>query len=259
MGRDFREKLFCFIICLSLALSVAVSASSAGCEFSLSQAQVKRGRLFTISLECKADREVCAFIAEVEYDADAVEYRSASVTDARARCSVNVTEAGLVRLVYLCEEGADCSGKSPLAELKFKALESGEFPMSLSVMQVVDGDASDVQVSKAEGTLVQVDAPTESDNGSGRKESVKSDKTEAASAQDEPTSTSSEEESANSNSYTSIEKAEYDVILIVASVAAVLVLLCLVGYCAYKYGVKAATKNKEHVPIDGKSDDMQDE
>ncbi len=259
MRHSFGRRFFSVIFCLTLVLYGVISVFAAGCEFCLTDAQVKKGRLFTASLECKADKEICAFIAEIEYDEDAVEYKSASVIDNEAQCSVNATESGHLRLVYLCEEGAGCKSKSPLIELKFKALKSGEHSLLLSVMQVIDRDSSDVQVNIAEGALVQVDALTESHSSSGRKESVKADKAEATSGAEDIESASSEDKHEDLTFYTSVDGTDYDVILIVASVMAVLVLLCLVGFCAYKFGAKAAIKKKEHVPLDEDSDDMGNE
>ncbi len=243
-------------ICLTLLLISFVSASAAGCEFSLSDAQVKKGRIFTLSLECKADREICAFIAEIEYDTDALEYRSAKVTDKSAEYSVNATEEGKLRLVYLCEEGVNCKGKTPLMEFNFKALQSGVFQVSINAQQVIDINSSEIAVSKAEGAFVSV-GTTAAQNNSQRVDSDKSEKVESKGNTEAEETTKIDGSNGYSKGYTGVEGVDYDVVLIVASVTAVLVLLCLVGFCAYKYGVKVTIKKKEQELIDGFSSDKQ--
>ncbi len=250
MRRRFGKVFFCVILCFTLISSVCFGVSAAGCEFALSDVQVKNGRIFTASLKCESDREISAFIAEVAYDEDALEYRSASTTDKSAQCSVNANESGHLRLVYLCEEGADCKGNLPLIELKFKALKNGDYPLSISVSQVVDSASLDVEVNKSEGALVQVGAITAAHNSVQREDNAKTKNTEKASGTIEEESTGSGNDNGDVTGYTGVDGAEHDVILIVASVMAVLTLLCLVGFCAYKYGIKVAIKKKEQVLLE---------
>lgn len=231
------------VLCIVFMLSSFSVVWAAGSEFSLSPVQTSKGRLFSVSLECKADKEIGSFIAEIEYNADAVEYKSAKVTDKSAELSVNSTQEGLVRLVYLCEEGADCKSKTPLVQFTFKALQTGEHKISLGVRQVIDHRGADVEASGGDYAIVTVEdsAKRPDAQGSGADKKVDKDTNSSARAED-PTKI---EESETDHGYvTLVDERNHDVPLIIASVSMVLTLVCLVGICAYKYGIKAANKSK---------------
>ncbi len=235
------------VFCIVFMLSSLSAVWAAGSEFTLSHAHAKKGRLFTVTLDCKGDRKIGSFIAEIEYNAVALEYRTAKVMDKSAEFSVNSTQEGMVRLVYLCEEGAECKSKTPLVELTFKALQTGDHGISLGVRQVIDSSGADVVVSGGTSAIVRVEASANSPNAqsSGSDKSEEADPKNSVRAED---STKIDDNEVGSQYATVIDGRDHDVLLIIVSVLTVLTLLCLVGFCAYKYGIKAASKEKGQTP-----------
>ncbi|MBQ8000889.1 MAG: hypothetical protein IJ298_06660 [Ruminococcus sp.] len=226
----------CSVLSLWLMLSAFVGVSAAGCEFSLSDAQTGVGRLLTVSLECEGASDICAFVAEIEYDATAVEYKSSKVTGEAAELSIYTAQAGKLRLVYLCEEGVNCIDKTPLVEFTFKALKSGTCQLSAAIHQVIDSSSSDVQVNRSIPAVISINAS----------DSVKSaykgstDNTHADKSVQSDIADASDTESG----FVYVRGKAFSVVLIVSAVAAALSVVCLAALFAYKLGVRRAGKKE---------------
>lgn len=143
-------------MCTAIFLTSVITASAQNCEFSLTNAQSEVGRLFRFSLECNSTKVISAFIAEIEYDAQALKYRSVSKESENGEYSINVLKEGKLKLVYMCEEGAD---DAPLLEFTFKAERSGEFKINACFEQVIDTNGADVTVNSVSAGIVTVNSP----------------------------------------------------------------------------------------------------
>ena len=82
------------VICTAFFLASVITASAQDCEFSLTDAQPNVGRLFRFSLECRSTNKIAAFVSEIEYDAQALKYRSVRKEAENAEYSINVIEEG---------------------------------------------------------------------------------------------------------------------------------------------------------------------
>lgn len=229
--------LLCSVLYLWLVMSAFVCVSGAGCEFSFSDVQAGVGRVLAVSLECEGIEDLCAFVAEIEYDADALEYKSAKVMSEGAEFSINTVQAGRLRLVYLCEEGVNCIDKTPLVEFAFKALKSGTYQLSATVQQAIDSSSSDVQVSTVAPAVISINAS----------DSVKSAYNYSADSSDTEKSLQSTiaDSSDTESGIIYVRGKAFSVVLIVSAVAAVLSLVCLVALSAYKLGVHRTNNKRE--------------
>ncbi len=212
------------VICMVFFLASVITASAQDCEFSLTDAQPNVGRLFRFSLECRSTNKIAAFVSEIEYDAQALKYRSVRKEAENAEYSINVMEEGKLRLVYLCEDGAD---NAPLFEFTFKAEQAGEFIISASFEQVIDVNGTEVPISSVESGLVTVDAPDKK---------PKTEKTESSEQYVNKTEPSAE------NKVIILEGREQRKVLIISVLIVIFVLICLVAVLLYKFGIKQREK-----------------
>ena len=154
-------------LCLTLCIAVIISASSvcfaSTSEFYLENATASKNRVFDVSLKASGCRDIAAFMCEITFDADAVEYKGISCVFDGANTEVYADSSGVVRCVFLCEESVDCTDASELITFKFKALKAGDHIIDLSVWDVIDSKSEDVYTSVKSG-CVSVEAYVLSEN-----------------------------------------------------------------------------------------------
>ena len=140
---------------VSAVLCFGFTAFAAANEayFSLSDVSTDKSRIFETVLS--ADSEVAAFVAHLEFDEGALEFRNAAVLNASAEISVNYQQGGKVTLAYLAENGST----GELIDLSFR-LKDAEAFISLSLEQVIGSDGKDIYVCSAKGASVSLSEET---------------------------------------------------------------------------------------------------
>ena len=225
------------IFFFTLTTAQMVSAASDYCEFTLTETETLKGCIFGVNLECKSDSRIAAFVVNLNFDADLLEFRNAQTTDDLAYCRVNSSESGSVKVVYLCEDGIDCSSAKALVDFTFKALKSADATINLDVTQVIDVSAQDVEVDSLRGGNVSVTqkstSPKKTDKDKNTSEAVLEETTEAENEQSDNIKTDF------------VKGKDKDQTLIATVVLSAATLIIIIGFCAYKIGVAVAYKRKE--------------
>ncbi len=177
------KRLVCFLLgVVLLSFSVITANAEEGVCFSLENTEVSQNEAFEITLS--ADSSVAVFLAHLEFDENAVEFKEAKALSSSAELSVN-HKSGKITLAYLMESGA----KGELIVLSFKAKDKNA-SISLKLEQVIDSMGNEVFISSvkdAEITLTQKPAKTNS-NQSIEKPPAIPTKASIATTQDVPAS-----------------------------------------------------------------------
>ena len=222
---DVCKAFFCSVICTVLFLASFVNAWAAGCCFSLTDAQADKGRLFKVSLVCEGTEKIAAFVADIEYDSQALSYRSVSVNNKNAEYSINAVEEGKLRLAYLCEDGVDCADKEPLLDFTFKAEQAGGFEITAHIEQTIDADGTDVSIN-SEQLSAAVSIAGKGYITSNADENVSSG-----------SDAEKQETSASADKAVTIDIKASDKRIIISVLALFLVFLCLAVVLIYRLGV----------------------
>lgn len=218
----------CLWVLLSLLLlgCCSVHGAEVGCDFTLSDAEVKSGRLFSVSLCVNSKQKIAAFVGEITFDENTVEYREAKATDNNALLSVNSKEKNKITFVYLCEDGVECSGKTEIITFVFKAKMPCGSELSLSAKDVIDSVGNEVLPVECKGALVTATG------SAGEKDGEKSHDTTGA----------SERDFSYDSNVTNVKGNSVNIYIVGSVVACVSVALVIVAYVFYKLGVRKHKK-----------------
>lgn len=248
------------IIAAVLMMPVWVSGAESA-EFSLSDAKSGEGRLFELTLSAQGSDNLAAFVAELQFDTEKLEYRSETVCSENAEYSVN-TENGKITVAYLCEEGIDCRESESLVTFSFKALSSENSQVSLSVREVVDTDSRDITVFSEKGAAVTIQTGVPSaDSGSysaqGGAVSGDAQGVEATQASSDISDNLQIESDRVQSGSLNIEDDKDNSAIVVSCVLAVMALLCVAVFVAYRVGAESH-KRKSEIPVEkNKSDSIE--
>lgn len=240
MTKGYRILVFLIIACLLTAGSSAVCLAQST-EFYFVDTEAKRGRLFDITLCARNNSDIAAFEAEVTYDADCLEYRNCTPSGDNVEVRVNSSENGLLRIVFLCEDGMDAVKDTELITFSFKALEEGSCSLSAQISGLINTDFEDADAT-VHGGCVIVSAPHVSGEAQSDKKAESSENSEA------DTENESDAQAKGSSTYT--DPANSSVVIIVIIV--VLIFLSVAGVVVYK--IIALRKNKSKEETDEISD-----
>lgn len=149
MGDCMRFIRFTFILVI-LFVSSAFSAFALDGSFYLIGEEARVGRLFQVKFVADCE-DLSAFVAEIEFDSQALAYRSVKNLIDGSEHSVNTYEDGKIVVAWLNEEGV--GGSSELFSIEFKALSLGATNLSLNVSQAINGDFVDVSADYSDLTL----------------------------------------------------------------------------------------------------------
>lgn len=153
-----RKRLFCLLLGLMLLSFPVCASAEEGVCFYLEDTEVSQNEVFKITLS--ADSSVAVFLAHLEFDENALEFKEAKTLSPSAELSVNY-KSGKITLAYLMESGA----KGELIVLSFKA-KNRNASVNLTVEQAIDSLGNEVFISSvkdAEITLTQKPAKINSD------------------------------------------------------------------------------------------------
>ncbi len=147
--RILKSAIVFFITC-SLIICSAFSAFALDGSFYLTSEEARVGRLFQVKFVADCE-SLSAFVAEIEFDSQALAYRSVKNLIDGSEHSVNTSEDGKIVVAWLNEEGV--GGSSELFSIEFKALSLGATNLSLEVSQAISGDFVDVSADCSDLTL----------------------------------------------------------------------------------------------------------
>ena len=162
MTKGYRILVFLIIACLLTAGSSAVCLAQST-EFYFEDVQAKRGRVFDVTLCARDNSNIAAFEAKVTYDADCLEYRNCTPSGDNVEVQVNSSENGLLRIVFLCEDGIDASKDTELITFDFKALEEGSCSISAQINGLINTDFEDADAAVKSGCVTVSAPPVSSD------------------------------------------------------------------------------------------------
>ncbi|MBQ2824840.1 MAG: hypothetical protein IJF19_01075 [Clostridia bacterium] len=183
------KRLFCLLLGLMLLSFPVCASAEEGVCFYLEDTEVSQNEVFKITLS--ADSSVAVFLAHLEFDENALEFKEAKALSPSAELSVNY-KSGKITLAYLMESGA----KDELIVLSFKA-KNKNASISLKLEQVVDSMGNEVFISSvkdAEITLTQKPAKITSDKNTQKSPSA-SAKSSSDISETDPTALASADES----------------------------------------------------------------
>ena len=233
------RKIFLWVLlCLISIGTYSVAAAEADFGFGTSDVNVQKGRLFEVTLSVKSQEKIAAFVGEISFESDAVEYREAKTTDENAVVSVNSNEQGKITFAYLCDDGISCADKTEIIAFKFKANAQGTYELSMNVRDVVNVDCGDVSVSVCESAQVSINASNNSHTSSPQAQ----------------TETALEEKSTARN-FTKVDGNSVNIYIIGSAVAAVVVLLVIVSYVSYKSGIRKQKKSSDKDSKESENDE----
>ena len=241
-------KIFVLLItgCLLLC-SASMVCFAQGAEFYFEDTVAKQGRLFDITLYAKNGSDIAAFEAEITYDANSVAYRDYTLCGDGMQAQVNSSLNGLLKVVFLCEDGVDCSSDVPLISFSFKALSEGSSDVSADISGLINSEYESLSCTMASGS-VMIDAPPAGGNSDDDENSADTtEQTEAASAEAENKTTTE-----GKVSTTDTDPADGSVLVIV--IVVVLVFLGITGFVVYKIIAIRKSQNSEDSDNDVKKE-----
>ncbi len=243
------------LIAIVLVLSSAVVAfAGSEAQFSLTDAQVQNGRLFKVTLRAKTDAELSSFVCELLYDSQVLKFNSAEVLEGEAEYSVSTLEDGKATAVYLCEEGVVCTKGTSLMTFTFKAIETGNTQIKLSVKDAIASDLADVAVSECVPSKVMVLGASTSGT-----ENRKGKNATANNADTQNLSSTDESKISFINGRTDIAGLSISNQTLVSFALSFLCTLCVAVYLAYRLGAHRQKEKQKSVPLAFKDNTGNDE
>ncbi|MBE6738391.1 MAG: hypothetical protein E7566_07065 [Ruminococcaceae bacterium] len=230
----FFKTVVVLLLCFLILLASFVTCFGAEVEFSLSDTETKKNRIFDVALNVENCSDVSAFICELEYDPAAIEYKSFSLNIENSDAQVNASEEGRLKAAFLCEESVSEEDKTSLVTFSFKALKAGEHNISLSVYDVINSEYEDLEAVCIPCVVNVAQIPLKDSSDS---QSDNSDSNYAFDSEGVFEDSTAKEESG----YTKI-KGNDDNKFIFLGILSGLSLLAIVGYACYKLGVKSRKK-----------------
>lgn len=227
-------RLVIFLMCLLTFAGSSFTCFAAHAEFSLTDVGTKENRVFDVTLSASDCKGVSAFVCELEFDPDALEYKAFSVNAQGADADVNSQIEGRIKAVFLCEDSLKSEDKTSLVTFSLKALKAGEHNISLSVYDVINSEYEDLEAVCIPCVVNVAQIPLKDSSDS---QSDNSDSSYAFDSEGVFEDSTAKEESG----YTKI-KGNDDNKFIFLGILSGLSLLAIVGYACYKLGVKSRKK-----------------
>ena len=142
------KRFFCLCLCLLfLSFSVISILASADVCFSLDDVKASQNCDFKTTLS--ANSSVAAFVAHLEFDENALEFKDAKPVNPSAELSGNYEGNGRLNLAYLMESGE----KGELIALSFN-LNDSNASINLTVEQVIDSMGNEISVPSVKGAAI---------------------------------------------------------------------------------------------------------
>lgn len=237
--------LFTIVAVMVIFSSFWVSAEPLA-EFSLSDTQVSKNRLFEVVLSCKAEDKLSAFVAELTYDSEIVSFDSASVIHKSAQHSVNSSEKGKLTVVYLNEDGVSCNENTALMRFKFNAVCAGNTDIELSVRDAICCDCEDMEVLVCTPSQIVI-----SQSAVGVSDKNKED-SDSCFTGAEPVVINGETDTTLIKGATNIGGVAFSNQTIVSVVLSLLCVMSLALYLAYRAGAHRQMKKQKPAPLEYK-------
>lgn len=251
--RSLKAAVALIIAAAMLITPLWVSAAESA-EFSLTDVQVTKGKLCELTLSAQGSDDLAAFVAELWFDADSLEYLTATVCAENAEFSVNA-ESGKITVAYFCEEGVDCRKSTGLMTFSFKALSSENSEVSLSVRDAVDTYGKDITVFDEKGSAVTAVTGALSENSDGYSSqggavSADAQSSDSSQASSQVFGVSSEAEGDEKQADTLyVPGGKRNSATVISIVIGVLALLSAAVFIAYRAG-QESHKRKIKIPIE---------
>lgn len=142
------KQIFCLCLCLLfLSFSVISICASADVCFSLDDVKASQNCDFETTLS--ANSSVAAFVAHLEFDENALEFKDAKAVNSSAELSVNYQNDGKLSMAYLMKNGT----KGELITLCFN-LKDSNASINLTVEQVIDSMGNEISVPSVKGAEI---------------------------------------------------------------------------------------------------------
>lgn len=226
-----KRRLFSLFIVFVLCFGSLVCASANDCSFCLSDASVKKGRLFEIEFSLNEDEDISAFVAEYTFDSKYLKFDSCKTARENALVELNQADRGRVRIVYLCKDGINTRDNGLVLTLTFKALQEGNTEIACDISQVINNEYEDITALSCDSAKVSIYS-THKDIA---------DETEIIqNPAEESTEVYSKTES------TVVEGNATKSEIVIFSVLTVLCLVSAVGFVSYKLGKKKSGKKENN-------------
>lgn len=235
----FYRKVTILLLCFLIFAASLVNCFASQVEFSLTDAEVKQNRLFEVTLNGADCKGVSAFVCELEYDEESLEYKSFFLNVQGADAEINSLEKGKIKAVFLCEESVSTEDKTPLVTFSFKALKPGEHKINLSVCDVINGEYEDLEAVCTSCVVNVAQIPSKEALTS---TDVVSDTYKNSKEKENSALTSNPDGVKSENTKIKANDGKEYIIFVVLSV---LSLLAMVGYTCYKLGAKKRKKVKD--------------
>ena len=158
--------LFLLLLTMLSFLTCIPTGAEDGVHFGIDETEVQSGRLFSASIKVSNASTLAAFSAEVEYDPSVLQYRSAK--SEAGELSVNSSESGKLRVVFLVEEGVGTDSGTELLTFEFKALSAGDSRLKLCVDEAIDTEGNDLTFTAYSEGIVHISAKPASPDKSGK-------------------------------------------------------------------------------------------
>lgn len=142
------KRILCLCLCLLfLSFSVISICASADVCFSLDDVKASQNCDFETTLS--ANSSVAAFVAHLEFDENALEFKDAKAVNSSAELSVNYQNDGKLSMAYLMKNGT----KGELITLCFN-LKDSNASINLTVEQVIDSMGNEISVPSVKGAEI---------------------------------------------------------------------------------------------------------
>lgn len=158
--------LFLLLLTMISFLTCIPTGAEDGVHFGIDEIEVQSGRLFEASIKVGNASTLAAFSAEVEYDPSVLQYRSAK--SEAGELSVNTSETGKLRVVFLMEEGVGTDSGTGVLSLEFKALSAGDSRFKLCVDEAIDTEGRDLTFTACSEGIVHISKESASSDKSGK-------------------------------------------------------------------------------------------
>lgn len=223
------KRLFCVLFLLVLLCSPLNTFAENEASFKLSDVSTDKNRLFETKLSVSCD--VAAFVLSLTFDEKALEFREAKALSEDARLSVNSSEAGKVKISYLCES----ESKGDIVTFTFKSSEQST-SIDLNAEQVIDSDANDISLSGFKGAEVTVNRALAQDKNNNKPQGSK--------PQAETSESMPESSAKSSETYIEIPPEKDNNKTLIICIIGGTALIFAVAAVAFILGKKASAENK---------------
>jgi len=235
--KKFIQLLTTLVLCCALSGICFADVFALQVTFSLNEVQTKMNRTFEVTLSARGCDDIAAFVCNLSFDGDAMEYKGHALASSDMQAEVNSHNKGSVKAVLLCEDSVDCSDETILITFSFKALKEGEHSISAFVSDLINSKSENLEAVSAKSSVYVSQVPVKNNSD------YQTDGTEYADGDvtgNELTEENSQEGNTQIKGKDSAEMYMWFFAVLVA-----LSLLAAVGFVCYKLGEKNKEKRKK--------------